>query len=164
LPRFAALAQRIPLATRPPAPESLISAFGWGVMQEVSGRNTRISSAGAPQRNPAELQTGDLEVLNEQKCKARQGYGHVSSFMLCGITPRNSVAARQGRHVFTCLGDSGGPIMGKENGQMVQVGVVSWAVGCGTNDNPSVSMSVARYRNWITEAQTKLVSGQSRRH
>lgn len=159
--RAAALAQRIPLASRQPTSGTIVSAFGWGVMEEVSGRNTRISSAGAAQRNPAELRTGDLQILDQNTCRTRPGYGHVSNMMLCAVTPRNSEAARQGRHVFTCLGDSGGPIMSRENGRMVQVGVVSWAVGCGVNDNPSVSVNVAAYLDWINANKTKFESGKS---
>lgn len=159
--RAAALAQRIPLASQPPTSGKIVSAFGWGVMEEVTGRNTRISSAGAAQRNPAELRTGDLQILDQQTCRTRPGYGHVSNLMLCAITPRNSEAARQGRHVFTCLGDSGGPIMARENGRMVQVGVVSWAVGCGVNDNPSVSVNVAAYLDWINTNKTKFETGKS---
>lgn len=159
--RAAALAQRIPLASKPPVSGNIVSAFGWGVMEEVAGRNTRISSAGAAQRNPAELRTGDLQILDQQTCRTRPGYGHVSNLMLCAVTPRNSEAARQGRHVFTCLGDSGGPIMSRENGRMVQVGVVSWAVGCGVNDNPSVSVNVAAYLDWINANKTKFETGKS---
>lgn len=159
--RAATVADRIQLASRPPAPETIVSAYGWGVMEEVSGRNTRIASTGTAQRNPAELRTGELQILDQNKCRARAGYGHVSNLMLCGVTPRNSEAARQGRHVFTCLGDSGGPIMGRENGRMVQVGVVSWAVGCGVNDNPSVSANVAAYADWINTNKTKFESGKS---
>lgn len=159
--RAAAVRQRIPLATRPPGASTIVSAFGWGVMQEASGRNTRISSSGAPQRNPAELQTGDLEILDQNLCRTRPGYRHVTNLMLCAVTPRNSQAAREGRHVFTCLGDSGGPIMGSEGGRRVQVGVVSWAVGCGVNDNPSVSVNVAAYAAWINENKTKFETGKS---
>ncbi|MBK7160991.1 MAG: serine protease [Sphingomonadales bacterium] len=159
--RAAAIRQPVSIASRPPAPTTIVSAFGWGVMQEAFGRNTRISSTGAPQRNPAELQTGDLQILDQTLCKARAGYGHVTKLMLCAVTPRNSQAAREGRHVFTCLGDSGGPIMGSEGGRRVQVGVVSWAVGCGVNDNPSVSANVAAYSAWINENKTKFETGKS---
>ena len=51
--------------------------------------------------------------------------------------------------------------MGSDGGRRVQVGVVSWAVGCGVNDNPSVSANVAAYSAWINENKTKFETGKS---
>jgi len=44
-----------------------------------------------------------------------------------------------------CQGDSGGPLV---TADLVQVGVVSWGVGCG-HDLPGVYMKVSKYVDWI---------------
>ena len=80
----------------------------------------------------------------------------MTDFMLCAVTPLKSNV-----EVFTCQGDSGGPIVSTQNGRIMQVGIVSWAVGCGVKGKPSVSVNVSKYRAWIKEAQTKFVSGKS---
>ncbi|MEP6340221.1 serine protease [Parasphingorhabdus sp.] len=140
---------------------SRVSWYGWGVMEEVTGSNTRLTSAGGAQRNPAALRFGEMDILTRRLCQKRPGYGRkVTKYMLCAVTPKNSSAAREGRRIFTCLGDSGGPIIGYEGGKKVQVGIISWAVGCGANDNPSVSAYVYPYLRWIAVAKTKFKSGR----
>uniref|UniRef100_T1DPE8 Putative serine-type enodpeptidase aedes aegypti serine-type enodpeptidase n=1 Tax=Anopheles aquasalis TaxID=42839 RepID=T1DPE8_ANOAQ len=52
--------------------------------------------------------------------------------------------------VSACSGDSGGPLYSNQNGQTVQVGIVSWGwIPCGTVGFPSVYVGVASYLNWI---------------
>lgn len=151
-------------AARPPAPSVKVKWYGWGFMEETEGPVARITSNNVVQRNPAELHEGEMQLIDRQTCSKRAGYGKVTDFMLCAVTPSNSDAARRGEHVFTCQGDSGGPITGIENGKTVQVGIVSWAVGCGAKDNPSVSVNVAKYQSWITIAKTKFEAGKSVTH
>ena len=153
--------QLISPATRPASPTARVKWYGWGFMEETEGRVARMTSNNVVQRNPAQLHEGEMQILERKKCNMRAGYGKVTDFMLCAVTPPDSDAARRGEHVFTCQGDSGGPVIGVENGKTVQVGIVSWAVGCGANDNPSVSVNVARYQTWINIAKTKFVSGKS---
>ncbi len=151
-------------AARPPAPSGRVKWYGWGFMEETEGHVARITSNNEVQRNPADLHEGEMQLIDRQTCSKRAGYGKVTDFMLCAITPSDSAAARRGEHVFTCQGDSGGPITGIEGGKTVQVGIVSWAVGCGAKDNPSVSVNVAKYQSWINIAKTKFESGKSVTH
>lgn len=53
----------------------------------------------------------------------------------------------------TCNGDGGGPLVCPipNTERFVQVGVVSWGVGCGTEGIPGVYTAVPRFRNWINE-------------
>ncbi len=151
-------------AARPPGAPARVKWYGWGFMEETEGHVARITSNNEVQRNPADLHEGEMQLIDRQTCSKRAGYGKVTDFMLCAITPTDSAAARRGEHVFTCQGDSGGPITGIEGGKTVQVGIVSWAVGCGAKDNPSVSVNVAKYQSWITIAKTKFESGKSVTH
>ncbi len=53
----------------------------------------------------------------------------------------------------SCLGDSGGPLFGTENGTLMQVGITSWGTGCATKKFPGVYTEVNNpaIRAWIDE-------------
>jgi hypothetical protein len=163
-PPLAAAVRQIGLASTAPAKGTPVEWTGWGAMKEAMPGDTSIAADGTAQRYPASLRVGSMQAIDTSQCKGRSGYGHVTTFMLCTVTNPNSEAARRGEHVFTCRNDSGGPITAIEGGRRVLVGVISWAVGCGIKDNPSVSANVAAYRNWIRLASGQFVSGQSRRY
>lgn len=141
-----------------------VSWYGWGVTGETALRNTGMMEVDGnlvEQEHPNILREGEMTILARDKCKNRQGYSKVSSFMLCAVTPDGPRDQTLGDHTFTCLGDSGGPIVRKlGNDKYLQVGVISWAVGCGANDNPSVSANMFRYDNWVRAAISKFESGK----
>eukprot|EP00967_Tisochrysis_lutea_P126495 scaffold213983_cov31-Tisochrysis_lutea.AAC.2 len=65
------------------------------------------------------------------------------------ITQSMICAGESGGGKDTCQGDSGGPLFVKEGSSFVQIGVVSFGVGCGRADFPGVYASVAYFRSWI---------------
>jgi len=146
----------IALATTQPTPTTRVKWYGWGFMEATEGRVTRITSNNIVQRNPSKLHEGKNPPKEPKTIRQPGRYGKVTDFMLCAVTPLKSRV-----EVFTCQGDSGGPIVSTQNGRTMQVGIVSWAVGCGVKGKPSVSVNVARYQSWIKEAKTKFVSGKS---
>ena len=52
-----------------------------------------------------------------------------------------------------CKGDSGGPLTVKEGGKFVQIGIVSYAAGCGTSttEGAGVYARVTNYVDWINK-------------
>ncbi|MFK7842177.1 MAG: serine protease [Sphingorhabdus sp.] len=137
--------------------------YGWGVTGDTAFRDTRMMEVDGEivkQEFPDVLREGKMAILSRDKCRAREGYAKVSAFMICAVTPEGPRDAALGEHTFTCLGDSGGPIVQKFDEKHVQIGVISWAVGCGANDNPSVSANMFRYARWVRAAIPKFVSGK----
>lgn len=52
---------------------------------------------------------------------------------------------------FVFQGDSGGPLMVADGSQWVQVGIVSWGIGCGKGQYPGVYTRVTHFMPWITK-------------
>lgn len=48
-------------------------------------------------------------------------------------------------------GDSGGPLVCKKKGTWVQVGVVSWGIGCSMYELPAVFTNVQSHVDWIRQ-------------
>ncbi|XP_072402812.1 uncharacterized protein l(2)k05911 [Diabrotica undecimpunctata] len=104
------------------------TVIGWGSLRE-SG----------PQ--PAVLQEVNIPIWNNLNCKSKYGPaapGGIVEHMLCaGEANRDS-----------CSGDSGGPLM-INDGKWVQVGIVSWGIGCGKGQYPGVYTRVEKFLPWI---------------
>ena len=151
--RFAALAgERGVPATIGRVP---VSAFGWGFTGVVKpGTSIMMDQSGAVQRNPEQLQVGKLETQTAAVCRKRVG-DKLLDGMLCAV-PRQG-----GRQVFSCVGDSGGPLIRSFGNRDVLVGIASWSMGCGYANYPSVYTDVARYTRWVDAARTRLQSGRA---
>lgn len=66
------------------------------------------------------------------------------------VTPQMFCAGAAVDGVDTCQGDSGGPILSrKDDGSLVQVGIVSFGIGCGHAEFPGVYTRLALYIDWI---------------
>ncbi|MFS8038938.1 serine protease [Xanthobacter sp. AM11] len=66
------------------------------------------------------------------------------------VTPQMFCAGAAVDGVDTCQGDSGGPILSqKGDGPLVQVGIVSFGLGCGHAEFPGVYTRLALYIDWI---------------
>jgi secreted trypsin-like serine protease len=120
----------------------LFTIMGWG--------STRDGSA-AQQRY---LRTAEVPYVSDRQCdKTYQdaGYPLVYGKMICaGDTRRGGVDA--------CQGDSGGPMVRRDAaGEWVQVGIVSWGLGCARREFPGVYTQVSRYAEAI-ERETRELS------
>lgn len=144
-----------PLAERTP-----VTAYGWGYEGAVAAdaETPLFNLQGQLQRNPGQLQAGTMQKLDLANCRQRMG-DKLGDNMLCAIPPTDA-RGRMVRNVFSCRGDSGGPLIRKLRGQDMLVGVASWSYGCGFRNYASVYTDVAKYADWIAEAQQAFRTGQ----
>jgi len=114
-------------------------SLGWGVDNVIT------------ESMPSTLQLGNVNLINRKKCGSQFRYGSsdIISGMVCANSPSNT---------DSCQGDSGGPLFVPSRG--VQVGVVSWGIGCGSDDYPGVYTDVGTYYNWVEGITGDLVPPQ----
>jgi secreted trypsin-like serine protease len=102
------------------------TVMGWGSTSEGSMRQQRF------------LRTTTVPFVSDGSCGSayrKAGYSFVPSDMLC--------AGNGGRD--TCQGDSGGPMVHATGSGYVQVGIVSWGVGCARKQYPGVYTQVSHF-------------------
>ncbi len=109
---------------------------GWGATREGTPVQQRF------------LRKVSVPYVTDGKCEdlyRRQGYRIVPSDMLCAGDTQAG-----GRD--SCQGDSGGPLLRRHDSRWVQVGIVSWGVGCGERDAPGVYTQVSHFVDKIRGA------------
>jgi len=112
-----------------PADGDKVTVMGWGVTSP-SG-NGGVSD---------KLMEVDVNVISNQECgnsgQGQDSYkGQITGNMLCA----------RANNKDSCQGDSGGPLV-KGN---VQVGVVSWGIGCAEPSFPGVYARISKAYDWI---------------
>lgn len=129
---------------------------GWGVTG-IAERTHQVSDqSGRAQVSAQLLQAARLKYLDGGKCNhdrrfLRKGY-KLGPGQICAGSIRNETA---------CLGDSGGPLISVQQGATpVLVGLVSYGIGCGGTNAPSVFVDVKAYEDWIEEAMKQYKRGQ----
>jgi secreted trypsin-like serine protease len=119
----------------------LFTIMGWGSTREGSATQQRY------------LRTAEVRYVSDRACDRayrEAGSSVVHSKMICAGDPRRG-------GVDACQGDSGGPMVRPDaSGAWVQVGIVSWGVGCGRRDYPGVYTQVSRYAEVIQRKTDEL--------
>lgn len=112
--------------------------LGWGQTSETAiYQERRLRYASVPYVSDAECAAayrtvGVSLVKNESLCAGKRG-------------------------VDTCQGDSGGPMVRQDaKGRWIQVGIVSWGLGCARAGYPGVYTQVSTFRKAIRKATRKL--------
>ncbi|CAG0897245.1 unnamed protein product [Darwinula stevensoni] len=100
---------------------------GWGVTQE--GEMTQ----------PLILQQVRVDVYSQEKC--RESYQGITNTHLC--------AGDENGEKDSCQGDTGGPLLVGLEGKWVQVGIVSYGIGCAWPGYPGVYANVSSHLPWI---------------
>ncbi|KAF7765144.1 hypothetical protein PCIT_a4462 [Pseudoalteromonas citrea] len=99
----------------------------------------RLSEGGS---RPSNLQEVSVPLVSDQVCNQSGGsYANVGDVAFCA-------GFAQGQK-DSCSGDSGGPIVVNSGGQTVQLGIVSWGVGCARPAKYGVYADVAALGSWI---------------
>jgi secreted trypsin-like serine protease len=94
------------------------------------------------------LRQVDLPLIGWQECRGTYARQPRSG----SIDARNLCAGEAEGGRDSCQGDSGGPlVMRDEKGFFVQIGVVSWGLGCGAPGVPGVYTRVAAFDGWIKQ-------------
>ncbi|MEV4415331.1 serine protease [Catellatospora sp. NPDC049609] len=106
-----------------------LTAVGWGSTREGTREQQRY------------LRKVQVPFVGDGTCRQiyrSRGYGFTDSDMLCAGDVRHG-----GRD--SCQGDSGGPLLRRDGARWVQVGIVSWGVGCGRAAYPGVYTQVSHF-------------------
>lgn len=91
---------------------------------------------------PDELQEAAVTVTDHEDCKK------IYEFSTFPVTDKHICAGDSGQDA--CRGDSGGPLMAKEDGVWVLLGVTSFSPrDCATEGIPGVYTRVSSYSDWI---------------
>jgi secreted trypsin-like serine protease len=108
--------------------------MGWGLVREGAGRQER------------RLRYASVSTIPDADCAAdyrRAGVDLVAEDSICA----------GGHGVDTCQGDSGGPMVRRDlSGRWMQVGIVSWGLGCARDGYPGVYTQVSTFRSAIKAA------------
>ncbi|XP_005414320.2 PREDICTED: serine protease 38 [Chinchilla lanigera] len=98
---------------------------GWGL----------VSPEGPPSN---QLQEAQLALVSQTLCRILYGPSAIQPDMLCA-----------GKLETACEGDSGGPLVCEVNHTWVQIGIVSWGLGCAQQLYPAVFARVSHFSRWI---------------
>ncbi|XP_068839229.1 serine protease 44-like [Capricornis sumatraensis] len=93
-----------------------------------------------------QLQEAELNILRYETCNEVLSEKLESHF---DMVKEGAVCATSSRGKDACHGDSGGPLVCEFNNSWVQVGIVSWGIGCGRRGYPGVYTEVSFYKDWI---------------
>ncbi|CAL4156013.1 unnamed protein product, partial [Meganyctiphanes norvegica] len=130
-----------------------------GLIATISGWGSTIGY-NLPETKPPEhptniLQEAQVTVKSITDCKSNYNnitIGNETGSMFVDLEQELCAGTDQGFEnggKDTCHGDSGGPISVKETGQHVQIGVVSWGLGCASEGYPGVYTRVSYFLDWI---------------
>jgi trypsin len=98
------------------------------------------------------LMSVEVKVMSNDDCEASRGMAYGYEQSLEGQITSNMVCAKDDGE-DSCQGDSGGPavVHNIDPSKDVQVGVVSWGIGCAHSSFPGVYARVSAAYDWIRQ-------------
>ncbi len=108
---------------------------GWG---EISAK----TPTGADGVGSDELKSAELQMVDCVSSPSLYENSDITNNMICAAASDTD----------TCQGDSGGPMVAPNDSGtgFVQIGIVSWGVGCAQPGYPGVYSKVSNYIDWVT--------------
>ncbi|WP_329413939.1 serine protease [Streptomyces sp. NBC_00704] len=124
-------------ATTPQYNTGTFTVAGWGSASEGGAQQRYLLKASVP-------------FVSDATCRSYRGYGGlVASDEIC--------AGYAAGGTDTCQGDSGGPMFRRDDaGAWIQVGIVSWGIGCARANAPGVYTEVSTFASAIASAAASL--------
>ncbi|AGL20973.1 trypsinogen precursor [Actinoplanes sp. N902-109] len=122
---------------RPADERGTLTIMGWGQTSENSAHQEK------------RLRYATVPMIDDTTCA--KAYRKVGVDL---VTKESICAGRTG--VDTCQGDSGGPLVKRTGTGWVQVGIVSWGLGCARRGYPGVYTQVSAFRDAIRAATRRL--------
>jgi hypothetical protein len=141
----------IALGTAPIGQRDALLIYGWGFTHQSSAYrgNDAIDTNSQAQLVPKQLQFGSVQK-DPKACSQEMQRKDIPASMVCVVGKTHNV--------FSCRGDSGGPLTRKQGRRREEiVGLTSWSYGCG-DKFPSVYTDVTHYTRWISLAAKQLRS------
>lgn len=135
-------------------PYAEVLAAGYGLKGEwAQGEGGLTRTGRSVEAGSLVLQEGYVPPVAAQACgrMIREGLardGLSDAYPGVTVDPVRQICAGTGG-TDACQGDSGGPLVLRTASGPVQVGVVSWGLGCARRENPGVYMRVSAYSSWI---------------
>ena len=134
----------VPYETIPTVQAGQFSLWDPGTVATVTGWGDR-DRRDCCTNYPVNLYEVDVPILSNPQCTNAYGSGYIKSKMLCAGDLSNGGED-------SCQGDSGGPLFVPDGGSgWLQVGVVSFGVGCARRQFPGVYTRLARYEAFIEQ-------------
>ncbi|MDI6099723.1 serine protease [Actinoplanes sp. NEAU-A12] len=136
------LERELSLPTLPLTPddvdEGTFTVMGWGQTREAAPQQER------------RLHYAAVPTIPDEECAA--------AYRAAGVELVRDESICAGRHgVDTCQGDSGGPMVRRDRaGRWVQVGIVSWGLGCARDGYFGVYTQISKFRTDIQDAVRRL--------
>jgi secreted trypsin-like serine protease len=129
----------LPIATTTAYDSDTFTVAGWGAATEGGGQQRYLLKANVPFISDSQCQQAYSDLIPaEEICAGNWSSGGVD----------------------TCQGDSGGPMFRRDNNNAwVQVGIVSWGIGCARPGNPGVYAQVSYFSAAIAAAAEELGGG-----
>ena len=132
-----------------------VEVAGYGFLFEAGSSETAIGKRGAVNAPSLALMQASVPTISPRACQRRMEttlsrYEDRGAFDGLVIGADTHICAGVGE-VDSCTGDSGGPLVHRREGEApVQIGIVSWGLGCARADAPGIYVRVAHYKDWIT--------------
>jgi secreted trypsin-like serine protease len=136
-------------------PGVLAVVTGWGMLQDVDWDDAKKQwihrqtgqVVPADQVRDHQLRQVQVPLVAWEAC--RDAYKGKSN---ADISERNICAGVPAGGKDSCQGDSGGPLVARNAKNFyVQIGVVSWGIGCGVPGLPGVYTRVSAFEGWLRE-------------